>query len=275
MFCELIYYTHSNMNNGKDDDIDFDNPFVLMPRSRQVSRYINNYNYNIQNVVRVSFEILNELMINLVYYNYYYYYFIIELSFEQSYLTFIETTAIHLTTEMFQSVFRFSKLYFDLSSMFLNFFEKKENSNSNCNCVYNFVYKKLICNIFGCNDSSNFEEWRSRHAIDMSTKVLSLIISFINSLLLLAIIGAKNFGLTNNTLNNAVNYCLISFIVDVFYFAFIFWFNNNVQLFRSNLKAFNVWKPFLSLYIKNKNIIRLMFVLSALFCQLLIFTQIL
>ena len=77
--------------------------------------------------------------------------------------------------------------------------------------------------IFDSNDESTLDEWRTRHSIDMSMRVLSIIINFINVFIYLFAVGITAYGFNNkNEYQSGIQYFIISFVIDMVYFFLIF-----------------------------------------------------
>lgn len=208
--------------------------------------------YALSFVNYLSFEILMECMINLLYVNNYVNFFIMELAVIDDVRLYIRITTIHLCSEMFQSAIRFSKFYFYVTTQ-LN--ELTQTYNQTCGgCVG--LFTKLI-NFVGCfKDESTFDQWRIRYSIDMSIRVLCVIVT--NGILAsyLIIIGCDHYGFKNqHQCYRAVVYYSITFAIDMTYFFIVFVVNYYFA-------QFNVWKPFLALYHEQKYVVLAIFVMA-------------
>ena len=211
---------------------------------------------------RMSLELLMEFVVNLMYFHFYYYGFIVKLSLVDNIWMFIFITGLHVLSEVCQSVVRFSKQYFDLTT---KLFAKLINTCTDgcCNCNADCCVKSK-CNQ-NCNsgfekylrDDSTFDEWRTRHSIDMSLRVISLIISFVNVTITLFAVGYKNFEIqTKNEFYRALLYFIVSFSVDMIYFGLVF----SINLYKLQ---FNVWKPLLTMFSGEKKIITCFFIVAS------------
>ena len=111
----------------------------------------------------ISFEILMELTIDLVYYNSYYFGFIAELASDNHSheSDFIQGILIHVASEMCQSTFRYSKSYFDITRRIFNKFHNIYNiprggdGYSNSNSKYNYNDINNNNNFINNNSNSN------------------------------------------------------------------------------------------------------------------------
>ena len=216
----------------------------------------NNNNCNDTSIVKwydfVSFEILMECYIDMMYFYLYYYLFIKELSeidFDNISL-FVKIETLHILSEIWQSIIRFSSIYFDFSDkIYLKFVDYTQSKQ------YHFINNMLI-KLF--KDESNLIEWQTRHSIDMSIKVLSLINSFLIITIDVFVQGKSTFGISNEEdFYQAIFYFSLSFSIDIMYFALIF----GINYYKSRQ---NVWKPFLLMYQSNSKTILYLFAVSQL-----------
>ena len=232
------------------------------------ANYNYNYNYQKQNIQLIknnkyytfaqfiSFEIVTEMTMNLLYYVYYYVNFIVELSnIDNNSYIFLKITMIHIVSEICHSVIRHSKIYFEQTSQL---YQKLIATLTNCNicsCCKN-------CVEFMWKDDSNFEEWRTRHCIDMAARVCSFLMAFIVVFIFILVIGYKVFDLNNS----AILYLMVSFGFDSVYFTMVFLINYCCF-------NFNVWRPFLLIYLSNPKIIICLFAVSSCFVVNLAYIQ--
>ena len=197
----------------------------------------------------VSLEIIMEFVVNLFYYYNYYYYFILELSLIDETHSFVEITIMHVFTEVCQSTVRFSKYYFYCSKRII----QQMKHCSKCNW-------RLWCCCFrsSMDDDSSFDEWRTRHSIDMSMRVISMISSFVNVITIIIAVGYKNYGMSNvHQYYRGLRFYAISFSVDIGYYLVLFL----VHKYLIN-PSFNIWKPFLRICASDFRIIVVMFVIG-------------
>ena len=210
-----------------------------------------NYDYNFGqgsklNTYDVSFEIFIEFTVNLIYYNFYFDKFTLELSDisdkGNANELFIEITAFHLLTEMIQSVIRLSKMYFHLTARIIS-------SLQDCNwfgCL-NFVFNII-------KDDSTFDQWKTRHAIDLSLRILSLWVSFA---IIVTMLFVDKVTYDSNILGSVYAYFIVSFCIDCLYFLSLF-------LLYYYCDEFNIWKPILIIFTSNWKVFFCIFVLGSL-----------
>ena len=123
----------------------------------------------------------------------------------------------------------------------------------------NQITEKMIVKLF--KDDSTLNEWKIRHSIDMSIKVVSLINAFVILLWYVIVVGKDGFGINDNDefTYGLYFYCL-SFFIDIIYFTFVFLLNycliKDIDSHNHNSNQHrNVWQPFLLLYQTSKKII--------------------
>ena len=195
-----------------------------------------NSNSNINVISFVSFEMLTEFEFTLFYYLFYYNYFVTELGSINHFSVFIFVSIFHIFSEICQSIMRFSKLYFHLSTKYY------DNCLNFCQNHHLSKLEKMIVKIIG--DDSTFDEWQTRHSIDVCLRILSLIVAFPVVLTNLLIAGSKTFRIQGNGFKYAILYYFLSFGMDMTYFMCLYLYNN-----------FNIFEPFLKLYDKNNKIV--------------------
>lgn len=205
------------------------------------------YNY-------ISFDLLMELVINIIYFNSYYIVFISQLyDLATDAKLFLQVTILHVLSELCQSIIRFSKFYFDISTNIFQFFS-------------NLLGKKHWI-IYYSTDESTFEEWRTRHSIDMTIRIFAMIISYSSVMLEICSLSKSSFpqafGATTNERKEILLYLNISFIIDVVYFTLVFIFNNYCQ--PKHLR-YNVWKPFLLFFGRSYKVVLTLFIVANGFC---------
>ena len=202
-----------------------------------------------------SLEIVTELMINSIYFGYYYYYLLVELSSmdKRGMLTFAKITSLHVSSEMLQSFIRFSHLYFKYSQCFIDCITNNNNAvTCRCQCV---VRVQRIVERFLVDDSS-FTQWRIRHCIDMSTRVMAMICQIVIVITYAAAVGANWFDLSVSQFYNGLWYCLISFLIDMVYFISVWAVHRySPRLAKCNKaeekSTFNVFGPIINMYWHN------------------------
>ena len=154
-----------------DDDTDADNIININIETKW-------YNF-------ISFEILMEYFIDMIYFGSYYILFIVELSDLRSkdnngIYFFFEIELLHVISEICQSTIRYSACYFNTTNKLytsgINYFQNDDNCN-NLKCINVNQIMVQLFELF--KDESNLHEWQTRHCIDTSFKVLSLINSFV------------------------------------------------------------------------------------------------
>ena len=218
----------------------------------------------------ISFELLMEIIVTMLYYYNYYQIFIYDLSNENltDGMFFIKIIVLHLLTEMFQTVFCFSKLYFNLKSTFYQRLTYDKYDHDNCDnqktgkevgtrSRFSLNWFTTLC-VEWLRDDSTFYEWKTRYSIDMTLRILSMMISFIVIHICLFTIGYKKLGIQNkNNYNRGILLSLIAFTVDTVYFIAVFVFNIYCA-------SFNVWEPLLTLFRANPLIIGCMFFIASL-----------
>ena len=249
---------------------------------KKLARFIdiirkNNYHLHLSNnkyafVYFISFEILVEIVISILYFNVFYYFFIFELSIVKEYTQFVNITVLHVCSEIIQSLIRFSRSYFDVTSKLLNLM---------IGCNDNLKMLNIIIALF--KDDSSFFEWQTRHSIDMSMRVISTMIGFTNVLLYVFAIGYKIYGFKDKAqFHRGIIYFFISFTIDMVYFLLLFLFNyyncknytccnfsgcNCKENGTKKTQGFNVWKPFLNLFELNYKIMFVTFLIASLLYQ--------
>ena len=235
MFFILCFYKHILKNIARNVD-------KLIVDDYEIRGKYNDYHYW---KYYVSSELVIELSCDLLYYYFYYFYFLNELANLSDYHLYLEISSIHLSSEMFVSFLKFSKLYFNFSLKMKNFIESK----------ITFVAK--LQKRYRLKDDSNFDEWRTRHSIDTSLKIFSVFISLTLILMSAFVLGKNGFGLSNSKdYYQGIMLCFTSFFIDILYFLMFFLIN----LLYSD---FNVWKPCLTIFDTNHKAMLCLFVISA------------
>ena len=201
----------------------------------------------------MSLEIMVEFVVNLVYYIWFYEVLILELAMIDDISIFIKITILHVLSEICQTVIRFSNHYFHITSIILQKF------------ISNKCLPKLI--VLLLQDESTFDEWRTRHAIDMAVRVVSFISSFI---IVFVYIVANVYTFNKQQYDRTVEYFLQSFGVDVAYFSLVFVVNYCNLCKKCGETQFNVWKPFLMLFAANYKALWCLFFVGIGFCRLVL-----
>ena len=103
----------------------------------------------------ISLEITSEFAVNITYYATYYFYFMFDLlndKINHSILLFIQIAAIHILSEICQSIIRFSQLYFQVTSKWTDRFTTmcKTSENSKCSYFIKFL-DKFLTNLLKMN----------------------------------------------------------------------------------------------------------------------------
>ena len=179
----------------------------------------------------VSFEIFIEFVINLCYYYYYYDVFTRQLSKLDKIDKLMYILMTHIGSEICQSFIRFSKYYFDKTSILYNKIYK-------FNINHEWKWLNRLLKLFENNDCQ-YDEWRIRHSIDMSMKIYSFICIFTILFVEDFITQGKHFLIANkHSYDRGSVHLSITFGIDCIYFLFIFLFN----LFVCH---YNIWKPIL------------------------------
>ena len=213
-----------------------------------------NVNVNANTCNHVSCELLVELVITLYYYWFYYTVFVLELSVINKIDDYVQITAIHLFSESMQSIICFSRLYFNQLKNLHLYIEAKNFNNICCSKLVTAIDTVL-------QDDSTFDEWRTRHSIDMTTRLIALIVTFINNLMLLFVIGYEGYGMKNvSQYYRTIYYYLLSFFIDIIYFTFVFLINYVPNSCISS--QFSIFKPFLLIFASDHKIVVCLFVLS-------------
>ena len=110
-------------------------------------------------------------------------------------------------------------------------------------------------------DDCSFDEWRIRHSIDMSIKVLSLLCSFVTFLVMALVLGKRGLYISSEKeYHNGIWLMGLSFSIDVVYFLVVFLIN---------CSYFNIWKPLLFMHVSNNKVILALFILSFLYALLI------
>ena len=199
----------------------------------------------------VSFELLIEIIVTMLYYYNYYQILIYDLSNENSTdgMFFIKIMVLHLLTEMCQTVFCFSQLYFNLKSTFyqrLTYDKYDHDNHDNCDNQKTRKHVPVGLNCFATlcvewlKDDGSFYEWKT-------LTILSIMISFIVIRICLFTIGYKQSGIPNkNDYNGGILLSLIAFTVDTVYFIAVFVFNIYCA-------SFNVWEPLTAYFVSSKS----------------------
>ena len=197
----------------------------------------------------ISFELFIEFAVNSMYFNFYYYVFIIELSKIGAFSSFLVITVIHVGSEIYQSIIRFSKVYFDLTKESNS---KLDEMRVNWRDGFAGFMIGALSNSF--SDNCTFIEWQTRHSIDMSMRFFAMISMFTMFLSQIFVIGRKGFYIeTKNEYYTALLYLCSSFVIDTIYFWSIFWYN-------CKYKQFNIWKPFLFVYLSDYRVVLTIFI---------------
>ena len=89
-------------------------------------------------------EILIELLVNLIYFNNYYYYLTLQLSEINDNRIFIQTTILHIFSEMCHTIIRFSTIYFQFTSKFIQFMQEYWSCNNNKNTMTMIISLVII-----------------------------------------------------------------------------------------------------------------------------------
>ena len=198
---------------------------------------------------KVSLEMFIEFAINYMYFRDYYQLFVFELSSKDiSNVLFV--IFLHLLSELCQSIIRFSAFYFDRTKQI---YDKMRSMKSNDKCFQ--MLTLVFLDVF--KDDSNLNIWRIRHSIDSSIRCLSLICAFLRFGMTLITLPQDIFQVSGkSTFYNGILYCFMSLLSDLIYFFVLFlgnyYFHNH----------FNIWKPIISMYTANKNVLICVFCAS-------------
>lgn len=204
---------------------------------------------------RVSFELVCELIVSFNYYVLFYILFIFELSLIDDVSLFLEITTLHVLSEIFQSLIRLSKIYFQFANIvynqvngvYLSANERLLVSESNLAKCQRFLCDMIIGGIIlkYFKDDSTFDEWRVRHSLDLTLRIIALITCVVCVLGYLIIDGYAIDGIESKfEYNRSLLYLAISLGVDVLYFILLWIY----QYFRYD---FNFCKPILILFVVN------------------------
>ena len=245
--------------------------------------YILNFNF----VYFLSLEITMEFILTTIYYQTYLTFVIPQLLYlnENDFVSrFVTILICHVISEAFQSILRFSRHYFALTVKFIKYiiwkneqfiddatsinyinstsqnyseFEREferdtigKTGNAYGNKKPNFVLRWIYW-VYDhhLKDDSSFKEWQTRHSIDMSIRVFSIVL--VNCYLVLYHLASDDI---NSFLKN-MGYYWILFGTDMMYFLLLFL-----------IKKFNVWEPFLLMFAANYKIMTCLFAISSAIC---------
>ena len=112
-------------------------------------------------------------------------------------------------------------------------------------------------------DDSNYQQWRIRQSIDMSLRVLSLLICFITAFMKIVASGYENYSqfISQQEFFHGIVFGVVSMSIEIAYFGLL-------MIVYRYYYNFNVWKPFLTMYQCNHKVIFGLFGLAALIlCQ--------
>lgn len=135
---------------------------------------------------------------------------------------------VHLSSELIQSLTKFSSLYYRLSQYILNYLKDKSEHNK-------FYY--IIFKIF--EDDSDINEWRNRNGLDMILRLYaSLLIAIIQAYLMI-IIGSKGFSTQYqlNTYYKGIYYGTLIIIGEMIYYIFLW-------IYRWYITKYDIFSPF-------------------------------
>ena len=207
------------------------------------------YNQNIEWYKYISFEMTVEWMVNLLYFELYYCLFIVELT-NMDMKSYMWIVPIHVLSEIYHSIIRFSQIYFYLSGKIINCVESNQLLSQN-------IFISNILNAF--RDDSSIDEWRIRHGIDMTVRVLSFLTTCIAIILELSLCGYSYYLIPNAShFKTALLYLVSSILLDVAYFLVVFLIN----YYRLD---FNFLEPFLRIYKSNYKVVLVLFHVSFVF----------
>ena len=217
--------------------------------------YDSTSNYNSSNkwYYYTSMEIFVEFCINFAYFIFYYYLFIFELSSADIYHV-LFLIFLHLTSESCQSIIRFSKFYFDKTTLLL------AKMQIHCNDENNTLWKKVLQFILNkFQDPSNLNEWRIRHSLDFSIRCVIFIFSFVLFGILLVIIPHDAWLVSHKSdYYKGISYLCLSVSCDFAYFISLCLFN-----YYSN--HFNIWKPLTVMCTANPKVFVCLLIMSVFF----------
>ena len=176
-----------------------------------------NSTINMDSYIIFSFEWFNECLLSLIYWSIYYWFVSYSLnSYNENRFLFFVAYGVHLISEICQTTFIFSFVYYRCVDYITKYARKESKNNSNYMCLRRM--SRLFKNII--NDESNYFEISVRNSVDIMIRMFSSMTMGICMMILTLCEGKKVVRESDEgTFSNEIKGLFAAFILDCVYYT--------------------------------------------------------